>query len=225
MGGVLNLEGGQYRAMGARGGEERLGLMSGYSWREDPKRLGFTCARYKFVGRMVEGKASVLEVGCADGFFSRIVRQYCGGLVAVDRDYGAIGSAKNLQRGRDPREGYKEIDFNLWNLLEDGPLTGFDAVYCLDVLEHIPQESETDFLIALAGCAPVAIVGMPSVESQAYASQISKLEHVNCKSKADLRWAMSRHFAQVFMFGMNDETLHVGKDEMTQYLLAVGVNA
>ena len=225
MGGVSEIEGGQYRAMGVRGAEERLGLMSGYSWRVDPKRLGFTCSRYKFVGRMLEGKRSVLEVGCADGFFSRIVRQYVGGLVGVDSSYAAIGSAKLLQRWHDPRvDGYKEINFNCWDLLADGALTGFDGVYCLDVLEHIAPERSDEFLKNLAACAPVAIVGMPSLESQAYASEISKLEHKNCMTKGDLRVAMQGHFAQVFMFGMTDETLHVGMDSMTPYLLAVGVN-
>lgn len=224
MGEVSATAGSQYRMISAVVREERLGLMSGYSWRVDPKRLGFTASRYKFVGRMLEGRRSVLEVGCADGFFSRIVRQFVGGLVCVDRDYGAIGSAKGLQRGHDPvADGFKDIVFNQWDLLEEGPLGGFDGVYCLDVLEHVERSDK--FLRNLAGCAPVAIVGMPSLESQAYASNISKLEHVNCMTKGGLRTAMGAHFEQVFMFGMNDEVLHTGMDEMTSYLFAVGVNA
>ena len=225
--GDLGREGGQYRAISAGvEREERFGLMSGYSWREDPKRIGFTCSRYKFVGRMFEGKRSVLEVGCGDGFFSRIVRQYVGWLIGVDSSYAAIGSAKKLQGSRHHPvvDGYKEIDFNGWDLLE-GPLSGFDGVYCLDVLEHVLPDRSDEFLKNLAGCAPVAIVGMPSLESQAYASEISKLEHVNTMTKGGLRAAMQRHFAQVFMLGMNDEVLHTGKDEMTSYLFAIGVNA
>ena len=69
----------------------------------------------------------------------------------------------------------------------------------------------------------MCIVGTPSLESQVYASEISKLEHVNCKTKEGLRLVMKRHFREVFMFGMNDETLHTGT--MPAYLFALGVNA
>lgn len=191
-----------------------LGMMSGYGWVEDPKRLVFNAARYKFVAKMLEGKASVLEVGCADAFYSRIVRQHVGSLVAVDCNTAYIGSAKKVSSPK------WKVYLNSWDILKEGPLTGFDAVYALDLFEHIADE---DLLLGnLAQCAPVCIVGAPSLESQAYASAISKAEHVNCKSKEGLRAAMQRHFRQVFMLGMNDETLHTGI--MAAYLFAIGVN-
>ena len=55
-------------------GLEQLGLMSGSVWRDDPKRLVFSLARYKFTAKMLSGFGSVVEVGCGDGFGSRIVR-------------------------------------------------------------------------------------------------------------------------------------------------------
>lgn len=198
---------------------QQLGLMSGYSWEADPKRLGFTAARYKLVAKMLEGKRSVLEVGCADAFFSRIVKQHVGTLVAVDVNREYIGSAKKIRSAKWP------IFLNDWNILE-GPLRpagGFDAVYALDVFEHIPKDKEDTLLANLAACAPVCIIGTPSLESQQWASEISKLEHVNCPTKEGLRVSMQRHFAQVFMLGMNDETLHTG--HMAAYLFALGVNA
>jgi hypothetical protein len=191
--------------------EGPLGLHTSYGWEHDPKRLGFTAARYKFVAKMLEGKKSVLEVGCGDGFFSRVVRQHVGCLTCVDRNFEYICSAKN--------SAWRGTVFYQWDILEDA-ITGNDAVYCLDLFEHIREE---DLLLGnLAKCAPVCIVGCPSLESQAYASEISKLEHVNCPTKDGLRAAMQRHFEQVFMFGMNDETLHTGI--MPAYLFALGVN-
>ena len=170
---------------------------------------------------MLEGKSCVLEVGCGDAFFSRVVGQHVGSLHVVDVSREYIGSAYR-NNPRDPetlknRWGVVPYD---WDILK-GPLTGvFDAVYCLDVFEHIREE---DLLLGnLARCAPVCIVGAPSLESQVYASEISKLEHVNCKTKEGLRQAMKRHFREVFMFGMNDETLHTGI--MPAYLFALGVN-
>jgi 2-polyprenyl-3-methyl-5-hydroxy-6-metoxy-1,4-benzoquinol methylase len=193
-----------------------LGVHTSYGWEMDPKRLGFTAARYKFVAKLLEGKASVLEVGCGDGFFSRVVRQHVGSLHAVDVNRGYIGSAlKN-----NPKDSRWRVWLNDWDILK-GPLSGYDAVYCLDLFEHIREE---DLLLGnLARCASVCVVGAPSLESQAYASEISRLEHVNCKTKEGLREAMQRHFSQVFMFGMNDEVLHTGM--MPAYLFALGVNA
>jgi hypothetical protein len=70
----------------------------------------------------------------------------------------------------------------------------------------------------------VFIAGCPSLESQVYASEISKAGHVNCRSGRDLRNAMRGYFHNVFLFSMNDEMLHVGFPQMSHYhfVLCVG---
>jgi hypothetical protein len=70
----------------------------------------------------------------------------------------------------------------------------------------------------------IFIVGMPSLESQKYASAASKEGHINCKSGDDLRDLCRKYYRQVFMFGMNDEVLHTGYFPMCQYLIALCVN-
>jgi len=191
-----------------------LGMMSGYSWEADPKRIAFSSARYLFVAKMLEGKAAVLEVGCADAFFSRIVRQHVGSLVACDLNPAYIDSARSL---RSPKW---MIVMRQLDILKE-TLTGFDAVYCLDLFEHIADE---DLLLGnLSKCAPLAIIGTPSIESQQWASEISKSEHVNCKSKEALRAAMQKHWKEVLVFGMNDNVLHTG--HMPAYLFGIGINA
>ena len=67
-------------------GLESLGLMTSQAWDDDPKRLAFTLARYKFVAKMLSGRRHVLEVGCADAFGTRVVRQEVKELTAVDFD-------------------------------------------------------------------------------------------------------------------------------------------
>ena len=66
----------------------------------------------------------------------------------------------------------------------------YDAVFALDVLEHIPEDMENVFLRNMF-CSlnenGVAIIGMPSLESQPYASYQSKQGHINCKSSPDLK--------------------------------------
>ncbi|HEV8694162.1 MAG TPA: hypothetical protein VGQ93_08285, partial [Lysobacter sp.] len=45
-------------------GQESLGLMTSWAYRDDPKRLAFTFSRYKFVAKMLSGRKHALEVGC-----------------------------------------------------------------------------------------------------------------------------------------------------------------
>ena len=197
----------------------KLGVHTSYGWEVDPKRLAFTAARYLFVGKLLEGRRSVLEVGCGDAFMSRVVRQHLSPeatLQVVDINRKYIGSAKE----NNPKDGRWRVYPGDWDIL-DSPLSGFDAVYSLDLFEHVVEEDR--LLSNLAKCAPVCVIGTPSLESQVYASEISKLEHVNCKTKAQLRESMGRHFKQVFMFGMTDTVIHDGPS--ASYLFALGVNA
>ncbi|HVA40067.1 MAG TPA: hypothetical protein VNF49_05345, partial [Candidatus Binataceae bacterium] len=67
-------------------GLTRLGMMNNQVWHDDPRRVVFTLARYKFVAKMLSGKKHVLEVGCGDAFASRIVKQEVGKLTVIDFD-------------------------------------------------------------------------------------------------------------------------------------------
>ena len=42
-------------------GPEELGVMNSSVWREDPRRLVFTLARYKFVAKMLQGSKRLLK--------------------------------------------------------------------------------------------------------------------------------------------------------------------
>ncbi len=57
-----------------RRGVEQLGLMTTWAYLDDPKRLTFTFARYKFVAKMLVGMDRVLEVSCGDAFRMGTVR-------------------------------------------------------------------------------------------------------------------------------------------------------
>lgn len=199
-------------------GPERLGIMSGFAWRDDPKRLAFTLSRYKFVAKMFDGRPRVLEVGCADGFGSRIVAQAVGALTAIDIDPDFVQSARANASDRFP------IRFEVHDLLV-APVPGeFDGIFSLDVLEHIEPKHEVQFLYNLsASLAPhgACIIGMPSLESQAYASHFSKLGHINCMEQPVFRTVMQRYFHNVFMFSMNDEVIHTGYSRMSHYNIAL----
>jgi len=189
------------------------GGMTAYNWEADPRRLAFQFARYKFVAKMLEGRLRVLELGCADGQGAKIVRQHVSSLDAVDIDPAAIGHARRLASTR------WTINYFCADVLATD-FRGYDAVYALDLFEHMPDEA--GLLARMSAAAPVAIIGTPSAQSQLFASEISRREHVNCVDKAGLRRRMEEHWTHVFAFGMNDETLHTGFDPMCHYLLAIG---
>ena len=200
-------------------GVARLGLMVNQVWNDDPKRMVFTLARYKFVSRMLHGRKNVLEIGCADAWGTRIVQQVVGKVTAVDFDPLFIADVKERMNSKWP------IEVFVHDMLA-GPVPGqFDAAYALDVLEHIKEADEDQFIknvLASLTQDGVAIFGMPSLESQSYASQTSKDGHVNCKSGDALKRTLERHFHTVFVFSMNDEVVHTGFYPMAHYLLGVG---
>jgi 2-polyprenyl-3-methyl-5-hydroxy-6-metoxy-1,4-benzoquinol methylase len=203
-------------------GFARFGLMSNVAWHEDPKRLSFLFARYKFVSKMLSGLERVLEVGCADGFATRVVRQEVNELVATDFDPLFIADAMQREDSLWPVE-YRVHDMCV------GPIvpSDFDAAYAVDVLEHIKPEDEPNFLgnmVKSIKPTGVVIVGTPSVESQVYASTASKAGHVNCKTGESMRDTLSRYFHNVFIFSMNDEVVHTGFYRMSHYIFGIGAN-
>jgi 2-polyprenyl-3-methyl-5-hydroxy-6-metoxy-1,4-benzoquinol methylase len=200
-------------------GYETLGLRGSESWYQDPKHLVFRLSRYKFVSKMLAGRKHVLEVGCGDAFGTRIVQAEVGKLTAIDFDPVFVEDVKQRMVPR------WQFDVHVHDMLE-GPVPGnFDAVYSLDVLEHIEPSMEKVFLKnAFASLDPdgAAIIGLPSLESQPYASPQSKAGHVNCKSAPDLKRLMEELFHNVFIFSMNDEVVHTGFHKMANYVFAIG---
>lgn len=192
-----------------------MGLMTAYRWNHDPQTVLFMLARYKWASKMLAGYGDVLEVGCADGFGSRIVRRTVDRLTCIDIDKQMIENAQDIND--------EDVDIHFINCSMAG-ISGkpFDAVYALDVLEHVTEEKE--FMEQFSGLAPVGIIGMPSLESQEYASPLSKANHVNCKTEPQLRKMMKSYYKHVFMFSMNDEIVGTSFGPMAHYRFALGVN-
>ncbi len=193
----------------------------------DPKHLGFTLARYKFISKMFKGMNSVFEVGCNEGTGTLVLGPEIKEITAIDFDVDHIKFCNSE---------YQNFHNNI-NWLEADALDGipptksgiskYEGGFLLDVLEHIEQKTEDKLLEALANSLVdngTLIVGIPSIESQPYASPVSKVQHINCKSMYELKDLMSKYFRNVYMFAMNDEMLHVGYHHMCQYIFAMGVN-
>lgn len=195
-----------------------LGLTSSYTYRNDPRRLIFLLSRYKFVSKMFTGFEKVLEAGCGDGFGSQIVAQEVSHIDCIDFDKIFIENCKSYRNN-------SKIDF-----FEHDILNGvfkknyYNGVYSLDVLEHINKNNEDLFLsniVASLKSNGVLIIGMPSIESQLYASSQSKEGHVNCKNGKELKILLEKYFNNVFLFSMNDEVVHTGYDKMAHYIIVL----
>lgn len=205
------------------GGEPlRMGLMASARWQTDPRTMVFTLSRYKFVAKMLAGRRNVLEIGCGDGFSSRIVRQAVGRLTITDFDPVFI---EDFATRNDPAW---HTEARVHDILA-GPLDErFDGIYSLDVLEHIDPAVEGRYMANLCASLDehgVVVVGMPTLESQVHASPQSKAGHVNCKTGPGLRRVFEEWFHVVLMFSMNDEVVHTGFEPMANYLLVVATGA
>tara|TARA_B100000795_G_scaffold201913_1_gene155714 strand:+ start:184 stop:702 length:519 start_codon:yes stop_codon:yes gene_type:complete len=167
---------------------------------------------------MLTGKNRVAEIGCGDGFGARIVKQEVGQLTITDYDSYFIKRFEDIVSEKYPISAVEH------NILE-GPLgQKFDAIYSLDVLEHIPIEHEDVFvknIINSLGSNGIVILGMPSIESQTYASPASKEGHINCKTGKDLKLFLEKYFHNVLLFSMNDEVVHTGFEKMAHYLFVI----
>ncbi|MCX5751939.1 MAG: class I SAM-dependent methyltransferase [Candidatus Saganbacteria bacterium] len=194
-----------------------LGKHWSYNLYNDPKRLAFVLARYKFVAKMASKGKKIIEFGCSEGIGVPIMSEFAARYTGVDMDGDAILTARE-------NWGSEKVRFINDDFL--GKKYGsFDAAVSLDVIEHIVPKKENEFFKTLynnVSADGMAIVGTPNQTSFAYASKASRLGHVNLFTYDRLKAVMQRYFKMVFVFGMNDEIVHTGFLPMAHYLLCVG---
>jgi 2-polyprenyl-3-methyl-5-hydroxy-6-metoxy-1,4-benzoquinol methylase len=195
-----------------------LGPMASFTWNNDPRRLLFVLSRYKFVASVLHNEKNVLEIGCGDGFGSRIVAQSVNNLTVTDVDTMLLDAARLAGSAPFP------FKVEYLDILAGPCKTKYTASYLLDVLEHIAPKNQATFLQNIALSVEKngkVIFGMPSIESQKYASPGSIAGHVNCQSKEELHETLKQFFSSVTVFSMNDEVVHTGYKHMSHYLIAL----
>ena len=196
-----------------------LGAPSSYSLTHDPKHLAFVLTRYKFCAKMLEGKNTVLELGCGDGIGLSIIAQVAKHVYCVDWEKRSLESIR-----RRLFKYIKNVTLIQCDPTEEELNIKVDAAFSIDFLEHINPRKETRLLKNVVNCLPhngVFITGTPNITAKKYASPCSAVQHINLKSMQSLRELMERYFENVFMFGMNDEVLHTGYAPMCHYLWSV----
>lgn len=202
--------------------ERKLGMMMNRVWDNDPRRMAFVLARYKFVAKMFAGFQDVLEVGCGDAWPSRIVAQSVDNLTVSDFDPIFIDDAKSRHEEKWP------MKYLVHNFVESTTATTYDGIYLCDVFEHISPRDETSFLenaVSSLKDTGSMIIGIPSLESQDLIEPDKRDPgHVNCKSGPELKSSIEGFFHNVFLFSMNDEIVHTGHHKMAHYLFCLACN-
>ena len=198
-----------------------LPLNTSTLYSRDPKALAFISSRHKFIGKMIEDKKKVLDIGCGDGFGTTIVSQFVKKIIGIDYYQTHIDEAK-----KSFEKNFNNIKFFAKNIFDIDYKNYFDAAYSTDVLEHINKKEEVDFMRSTCKALKsdgIFIVGMPTIESQTYASAVNKKEHINCKTGKSLKKFCEKFFKSVFLFSMNDEVVHTGFTPMSQYIICICV--
>lgn len=98
--------------------------------------------------------ASILDVGCGDGRFLGLLSDKISKKVGIDLSERAISFAKAFH----PEVDYRCIDIKDLN-------ENFDVISCIEVLEHIPEEQVSQFIVNLSKrCNPngKVIISVPT---------------------------------------------------------------
>lgn len=185
----------------------------------DFKHFLISLSRYKFAGKLLEGKNSMLEVGCHTGFKTMMFSQFVEYVTGIDYEENAIKFAK--ENYADDKRSFLCADFLNMPPVEHK----VDAVVSLDVIEHIEKENENKFMEAVVSNLTgngIVVIGTPNITASEYQSKISRIGHINMYDHKRLKNLTEQYFENVFMFGMNDEVVHTGFLPMAHYLFAVG---
>lgn len=199
-----------------------LPLLDSYVVKNNFKGMSVILSRYKFVGKMFEGKENIVEIGCNGGFKTMLLAQFVKNIYGIDYDQEQIKFAKeNFENER--------VKFLCKDIFDvQGSVNGLknDGIFALDVIEHIYKEKEDLFIqkiIENIHDNGICIIGTPNITASAYQSETSKEAHINLYSYDRLKKLMDKYFYNTFLFGMNDEIVHVGFPQMAHYLFVMGV--
>ncbi len=199
----------------------KLGRYTTQAYYDDPACLSFITSRYKFVAKMLSGLNTVLEIGCGDGFGGAIVAQRVDRLICADIN-------KPLLEDNASRMGhFSNIEYHYHDFREGPYSEKVDAIYLVDVIEHIFIDEEPAFLLNLVASLNdngICLIGTPNITADQYASEYSKEGHINLKDHESLKAIGENYFKNSFQFGMNDEVVHTGFSPMAHFLWLLCVN-
>ncbi|MEQ8228961.1 MAG: class I SAM-dependent methyltransferase [Rhodospirillales bacterium] len=197
------------------------GPYASHKWRDDPRYITFILSRYKHAAKILRGKKTVVDIGCGDAFGFPILLQEIDRVHGIDIEKVVLDDI----RARDVLPPDRAT-FALHNIVTDGPLEQkFDAAVSFDLLSSIPRSDEEAFITNICRSLDedaIFVLGAQNGISTQYSLAQSHMDQDNFKDYDEMVAYMRPHFHNVVIIGMNDETIHTGRETMTQYFLALG---
>jgi SAM-dependent methyltransferase len=112
-----------------------------YHWRElrsNPEYL----AKIQLLEGLVKATDACLDLGCGDGAYVYALSKVCAEVVGVDADVDAARIASGqLRKAKVANARALHLTLSQVNAAAVGR-TGFDVVYSMDVIEHLPEPTE-----------------------------------------------------------------------------------
>ena len=185
-----------------------LGLMTNQVWYDDPRRLTFLLARYKFVAKMLSGCHNAGEVGCGDAFGTRIVLQE----VPTSPFMTSIRSSSRYSRapGRALAAESRSARYRSKSRCR-ASTTRCSAWMCSSISRPAKNMLLSNLCESLTEDG-MLMIGTPSLGSQTYASPLSKAGHINCKSGKRTEGASGKIFRAC---------IHIFHEQMRSFTLVL----
>lgn len=180
-----------------------------------PQTLAHSAARYAFAAQFVRGRR-VLDVGCGAGLGTRrLLDAGAAEVQGIDRREEALALARRDDSRQDPT-AYRQGDLNDDLPYPDGR---FDAVVCLEVLEHVDRQghlaAEIHRVLAEGG---IAVISVPHDPFEDFWSRVHGEDnpyHADVPGVAEMKELLVR-FTGVCFYGQTDlvasVVLPIGED-------------
>jgi 2-polyprenyl-3-methyl-5-hydroxy-6-metoxy-1,4-benzoquinol methylase len=199
---------------------EKITLSPEYGsfFKDNMMQMLIRLSRYKFAARMLSRDDRVLEVGSGSGLGALFMGQHCCYIKGIDTNGQELDHAKSINR----REN---VEFESADFFKYADNILYDAVVCLDVIEHMPEErgrllvEKTTAHLKKTG---MLILGTPSIYSYEYQGPLSRAAHVKCYDQNELKSIVNNYYGRVITFSMNDEVVHTGFPNMAWYYFLIG---
>ena len=202
-----------------KNGAVKLGPLSSQKFIEDPQYIMFQMSRYKHACRLVSNKSVVADIGVGDGIGLGVLSLYFKKIYALDIDDYLLNSARNHNQS-------DKVLFRKHNFYKGKLNLKLDAAFCFDVLSSIPKRFENRFLGNIANSLKkdgILVIGTQNKLATRYSKLKNIQEQPNFKTYDQLNKSLLKHFNNSLILSMNDETVHTGKRETSQYFIAIGI--
>jgi len=198
--------------------EQWFGPLSSFKLRHDPKYIIFMLSRYKAASKFLRGKNNILEIGCGDGIGIPILLQEVDKVHGIDLEN--IFIEDNKKRNMFP----DRVKFSQHNITESPLDKKYDGAVSFDVLSSITKDKERPFFKNIADSIDkdgIFIIGTQNKLSTQYSNSLSIQDQENFKEYHELDHICRNYFNNVIILSMNDEVIHIGRETMTQYFIAI----